>query len=344
MITPANVYIIKDKIYLSLPFSMTGLDATEKFSTSDIPRRLFAHGKNSNTDLTWDVEHKAWAFSLAEVNFTFIQDFLQSLEITRVEYSDEARAYLDTINEIKQSEDDYKVELCVDNELKPYIKNAHHTLLDYLEKEGITDLWDLIDKSGELGYSLSNKVKLMLNDSVEHIMASNTRVSLVGTVKEKEKKLKHMILYALKYNRLPIVFYSPERLGFGPRVDTGIAKQDSGVRLVTKQEKMIDPQFDPMVFKVVRQFIKDNAVGKAERVCKKDCLVYYAHNVQDLIESEVNPQLIFFTRMINEKTFNIYLDQIPKVCYYNTINSPLSDEDKKILQQLGPGQAYYAKV
>lgn len=323
---------------------MTGLDITERFSTSDIPRRLFAHGKQSNTDLTWDVERKAWAFSLAEINFTFIQDFLQSLEITEVEYSNEIQEYLDTINEIKQSEDEYRVELCVDNSFKPYIKNASQALLDYLEKKEIIDLWDLIDKSAELGYGLSNKIKLLLNDSVEHIMASNTRVSLTGSVKDKEKKLKHMILYALKYNRLPIVFYSPERLLFGPKVDAGIAKQNSEVRAVTKQQVMIDTQFEPMVVKVIKQFIKDDAIGKAERVCKKDCLVYYAHNVQELIESEVNPQLIFVTRMVNEKTFNIYLDQIPKVCYYNTVNSPLSDEDKKILKQLGPGPAYYAKV
>ena len=323
---------------------MTGLDITERFSTSDIPRSLFAHGKQSNTDLTWDVERKAWAFSLAEINFTFIQDFLQSLEITEVEYSNEIQEYLDTINEIKQSEDEYRVELCVDNSFKPYIKNASQALLDYLEKKEIIDLWDLIDKSAELGYGLSNKIKLLLNDSVEHIMASNTRVSLTGSVKDKEKKLKHMILYALKYNRLPIVFYSPERLLFGPKVDAGIAKQNSEVRAVTKQQVMIDTQFEPMVVKVIKQFIKDDAIGKAERVCKKDCLVYYAHNVQELIESEVNPQLIFVTRMVNEKTFNIYLDQIPKVCYYNTVNSPLSDEDKKILKQLGPGPAYYAKV
>ena len=323
---------------------MTGLDITERFSTSDIPRRLFAHGKQSNTDLTWDVERKAWAFSLAEINFTFIQDFLQSLEITEVEYSNEIQEYLDTINEIKQSEDEYRVELCVDNSFKPYIKNASQALLDYLEKKEIIDLWDLIDKSAELGYGLSNKIKLLLNDSVEHIMASNTRVSLTGSVKDKEKKLKHMILYALKYNRLPIVFYSPERLLFGPKVDAGIAKQNSEVRAVTKQQVMIDTQFEPMVVEVIKQFIKDDAIGKAERVCKKDCLVYYAHNVQELIESEVNPQLIFVTRMVNEKTFNIYLDQIPKVCYYNTVNSPLSDEDKKILKQLGPGPAYYAKV
>jgi len=341
---PVKVYIDDKKIYLKLPFSMTGLDITERFSTSDIPRRLFAHGKQSNTDLTWDVERKAWAFSLAEINFTFIQDFLQSLEITEVEYSNEIQEYLDTINEIKQSEDEYRVELCVDNSFKPYIKNASQALLDYLEKKEIIDLWDLIDKSAELGYGLSNKIKLLLNDSVEHIMASNTRVSLTGSVKDKEKKLKHMILYALKYNRLPIVFYSPERLLFGPKVDAGIAKQNSEVRAVTKQQVMIDTQFEPMVVKVIKQFIKDDAIGKAERVCKKDCLVYYAHNVQELIESEVNPQLIFVTRMVNEKTFNIYLDQIPKVCYYNTVNSPLSDEDKKILKQLGPGPAYYAKV
>ena len=52
----------------------------------------------------------------------------------------------------------------------------------------------------------------------------------------------------------------------------------------------------------------------------------------------------FFTRMVNERTFNIFLDHIPKVCYYNTVNSPLDEESNRLLMELGPGNEYYAKM
>lgn len=340
----ATVYIEDDIIYLDLPYSLTGFDTIEQFTTKAIAKRLFNHGKNTNTNVYYDTEKRQWCFSLTEVNLLFIKEFLEELNFKDPNISSDVSEMLEQIETIIENESDHIVELCVDNDLKPYIRNGSEALLEYLEKEEITDLWDLIDKSGELGYSLSSKVRLMLNDSVEHIMVSNSRVSLTGTVKEKEKKLKHMILYALKYNRLPMVFYSPERYTFGPKIDKGIATEHEA-RPVTKHEKLIDPKFDPMVFKVIRQFIKDESVIKAIRGCRKDCLVYHAHNVQNLIESEINPQLIFFTRLINEKTFSIFLDQIPKVCYYNTLNYSVTEDDKNILQQLGPlGHSYYAKV
>jgi hypothetical protein len=183
----------------------------------------------------------------------------------------------------------------------------------------------------------------MIGDSVEHVMVSNSRISLGGTLKEKEKKLKGILMYALKYNRIPIVFHSPERLLFGAKVtNTGVSNSKKPIAL--KHEKIVDPQFDPMVFKVVRQLMKEESVGEATRFGKKDCLVYYSHTSKDLIESEINPQIIFFTRMVNERTFNIFLDHIPKVCYYNTVNSPLDEESNRLLMELGPGNEYYAKM
>jgi hypothetical protein len=340
---PAKVYIEDNSIYLKLPFTMTGLDMTEQFSTADVPRRLFSHGKSNKTDVTWNVEKKAWSFSFTEDNLIFIQNFLESLNVTNIEYSDEVLEYQTEVYNIKNSPEKYNIELCVDNDLKPYIKNAPDSLLKYLNDQKLTDLWRLIDRSHELGYGLSDKVKLMIGDSVEHVMVSNSRISLGGTLKEKEKKLKGILMYALKYNRIPIVFHSPERLLFGAKVtNTGVSNSKKPIAL--KHEKIVDPQFDPMVFKVVRQLMKEESVGEATRFGKKDCLIYYSHTSKDLIESEINPQIIFFTRMVNERTFNIFLDHIPKVCYYNTVNSPLDEESNRLLMELGPGNEYYAKM
>lgn len=334
--TIAKIYIEEDMLYLDLPYSQTGFDAVEQFTTSAISKKMFSHGESSNTNVYYDYERKQWAFNLTEQNILFIKDFLADANILKVNYSAEVKDYLNSIEQIQKNKQDFNVELCVKGgELTPYIKNASQSLLDHIEKENIVDLWELIDKSHELGYGLSDKIKLMLGDSVEHTMVANSRVSLVGSVKDKEKKLKQIVLYALKYNRFPIIFYIPKKEKTTPALDK-------------KLGQIVDTSFDTMAFKVIKQFIKDDAVGVAKRnPLRKDCLVYHAHNLQDLIESEIHPQLIFFSRLINEKTFNIFLDQIPKVCYYNTIELAAGEEhwtDKRLLKMLGPGQEYYAKV
>ena len=98
--------------------------------------------------------------------------------------------------------------------------------------------------------------------------------------------------------------------------------------------------FSKLVTTVVNKLIDKSKIGVVlvppNHKMKSNCDVYYSYSIQTLIESNIKPQLIFFTRLVNENSFNILIDQIPKVCYYSNIKSKEG--------MVGPGQNYYAKV
>ena len=190
-------------------------------------------------------------------------------------------------------------------------------VIEYLKQNEIINVWQLIDKSIELCYGLSSNVLNLLNDSVEHTMLNNQYVTLFTGSKIERSNLEQIIQYALKYKRTPIVFYKPDN------------SQDPNLG-----------HYSELVTKVVNRLIDKSKIGVVlvppNHKMKSNCDVYYSYSIQTLIQSNIKPQLIFFTRMVNENSFNILIDQIPKVCYYSNIKSKEG--------MVGPGQNYYAKV
>ena len=150
-------------------------------------------------------------------------------------------------------------------------------------------------------------------------MISNQYVTLYNKDLYIQEKLKEIIQYALKYNRIPMLFYYP-----------GHYISDNILEVVKKY-------IDKDKISVIEQPPSDYMESIPPLIFKPNCDVYYAYSMQAIIQSQIKPQLIFFTRMVNEASFNVLIDQIPKVCYYSDIET--SDHG-----MVGPGNNYYAKM
>ena len=310
-----KVSIENDSIHVKIPefdLEQWGTAYVQKIS-----QQFFDHVKEAAQNVYYDSAENSWIFSLSELNLLFIANYLRNNDMQEdVIFDDDVYYYLDEIEKVQSEIHNHLIQLDFVNG-KPIMKNASDELIDYLKQNEIINVWQLIDKSIELCYGLSSNVLNLLDNSVEHTMLNNQYVTLYTGSKNERAKLEQIIQYALKYKRTPIVFYKPDN------------SQDPNLG-----------HYSELVTKVVNKLVNKSKIGVVlvppSPKMKSNCDVYYSYSIQTLIQSDIKPQLIFFTRMVNENSFNILIDQIPKVCYYSNIKSKEG--------MVGPGQNYYAKV
>jgi len=324
-----HVKIENDSILVKVP--NFDIEVWNEDPVTKISQMFYAYVKEHDEIVYWDTDKEVWVFNLTERNLFFLYNYLDDTRSGEdVIFDEDVSYYLKEISKVESQIQKYLIQLDYIND-KPYIKNASKELKRYIKKNKLNSVYELVDKSVELCYGLSNNVIKLLDESVEHIMISNQYVTLYNGDEDEQKKLKEIIQYALKYNRTPIVFYHP------------------GTRVQTPANKKYHPTFSDLVTGVINDIINKNKISVIKEPVsdymksipplnfKLNCHVYYTYSLQAIIQSQIKPQLIFFTRLVNEASFNIFLDQIPKVCYYSNVKT--SDHG-----MVGPGNNYYAKV
>jgi hypothetical protein len=159
--------------------------------------------KDSQGDVTWNKDAKAWEFAVTEYNVSWTAAYAKMKGIC---LDKDTQELFELIMEAEQTP--YKIELSVEDG-KCVISNAPDSMLDYIAQHvDATDLYQMVDNAGVLGYTVSDELK--------EIFAQTHPPSFVKLCEQRtieanpnDTDLTEILEWAKAVGRTPIIAYNP---------------------------------------------------------------------------------------------------------------------------------------
>lgn len=204
-----SLFIKNEKLIAKFPYDTKLIEQIRAFK------------KTAQGTCEFDVDSKEWVFGMTEYNLNWVNTLAVS---NGFDVDVEVKILIEKLNDAEKTP--YVIELVVDGTMLN-ITNCPHGLREYINQHlggfELTNLEKLADHSGELGYTISDDLKLAMTQQYSNLFVKIAEMKEAKLQQITQEQFEEILQYAISVNRLPLVIYEPTQTG--PLRDMLLASQ-----------------------------------------------------------------------------------------------------------------------